>query len=526
MRANMLAVCLAVGVGATVELDGNGCVTGYSSGTDYFPFDSQLDIDVNDGQYTTPLPGTGATTSIVFANLFRVDYFETFKVVSLNYTLQATGYSGQAVPPLVLWRCGTPEPVPGTTSGVAANARLFRVPLATVAVPGTVPLTFLHMLGLLEKVSLIDGTYVSTPCIQKLETCSAPQLVKHELSWNTSGWNSSAMEAEGVFTDMWLSGATLTDKDIPFDSSADLSPLSRAEWLKFVSLFFNMEPQANTLFNSIRRDYDALKVRTPAAPAPVVAWVSYSTWTNYTISGAQYKQRYISDAGGVPHGVIAGTTSSTAIAGCRMSGSSYQCDTPAAFKTALTGVAMIIDESYEFDPAASGTDQFVTKYGITTADQNNTDFPFLVNNKVYRQDLTHADARSSGDKGLAWFETAVAFPNEVLSDIKRGLYGEQETRCTRKYLRHISLSGHQSTQEAKDTACTETCANVQMHQAVPATCRLNSNVELDGNGCVTGYSSGTDYFPFDSQLDIDVNDGQYTTPLPGTGATTSIVFAN
>ena len=39
-------------------------------------------------------------------------------------------------------------------------------------------------------------------------------------------------------------------------STRDGGPLSRAEWLKFVALFFNKEELANRLFDQIVRNYE------------------------------------------------------------------------------------------------------------------------------------------------------------------------------------------------------------------------------------------------------------------------------
>lgn len=37
-------------------------------------------------------------------------------------------------------------------------------------------------------------------------------------------------------------------------------PLNRAEWIKFVSLFFNKEAEANALFDNITAEYERYKV--------------------------------------------------------------------------------------------------------------------------------------------------------------------------------------------------------------------------------------------------------------------------
>lgn len=42
---------------------------------------------------------------------------------------------------------------------------------------------------------------------------------------------------------------------------SDTGPLNRAEWIKFVSLFFNKEAEANELFANISAEYERYQVR-------------------------------------------------------------------------------------------------------------------------------------------------------------------------------------------------------------------------------------------------------------------------
>lgn len=476
MRSFLLAVCSAVGASAQVgPVDVNGCVTNYvpSAASNYFPSAAQLTIGMQDGNYLASLT-PGATASIVFANLFQVDYYPTYKIVHLNYTIQASGpQNGQAIPALVLWQCGTTSPVAGTSPGVPADARMFSVPLNTVAVPGTVPLTYMHMLGLLNKISIIDASYVSTPCIQKAVDCGTlSHASPYSGDWSTTVGSAST---SAVITDLFLTGgATNSAKDIPMAATSDMGPLHRAEWIKFVSLFFNREVEANALFDAIRADYDAIKAQATAhgsASPPVVAWIQYSSWTNWSISGAQYKRGYVQDAGGATRVIP------SAVPNCEANSDNtkYTCHSAAAFKQALIGVNMVIDESYESNPAMHGNTEFMQRFGIVDADKTNPNYPFLVNNKVYRLDLTHSDS-FSGNKGLAWFESAVPFPNRVLSDITRALYGENKTVCEREYLRHMTVgvsgSGHESTSEEGHDLCGDACGVLGTHRATPPACAI------------------------------------------------------
>lgn len=85
---------------------------------------------------------------------------------------------------------------------------------------------------------------------------------------------------------------------------ADPGALNRAEWVKFVAVFFNKEVEANRLFNTISTVYSKLKAAATeaaaAATGPVannrVAWISKFGDT-LTMSYAVYKQQLVTVSG-------------------------------------------------------------------------------------------------------------------------------------------------------------------------------------------------------------------------------------
>ncbi|OUM64256.1 hypothetical protein PIROE2DRAFT_60777 [Piromyces sp. E2] len=74
---------------------------------------------------------------------------------------------------------------------------------------------------------------------------------------------------------------------VPFDAISEESPLARAEWIKYVALFYNEEKLADDLFNILKEDYEALKKVIDSSRIPgkkTVAWVSYKNnkWSYHT----------------------------------------------------------------------------------------------------------------------------------------------------------------------------------------------------------------------------------------------------
>ena len=76
------------------------------------------------------------------------------------------------------------------------------------------------------------------------------------------------------------------------------SPLGRAEWVKFISLFFNREAQAEAWYEQMRADYLAVRdLAAAAAPRPSVhtGLVWGDVWL--AAGGGSYVARLLADAG-------------------------------------------------------------------------------------------------------------------------------------------------------------------------------------------------------------------------------------
>lgn len=75
-------------------------------------------------------------------------------------------------------------------------------------------------------------------------------------------------------------------------------PLGRAEWIKFVALFFNKEEQADSIFNAIEQEYNLTKQisDTVTSQPTVMSGIVYGdAW--FLPGGQNYAARLLSDAG-------------------------------------------------------------------------------------------------------------------------------------------------------------------------------------------------------------------------------------
>eukprot|EP00270_Netrium_digitus_P000638 TRINITY_DN10718_c0_g1_i1.p1 TRINITY_DN10718_c0_g1~~TRINITY_DN10718_c0_g1_i1.p1 ORF type:complete len:440 (-),score=100.37 TRINITY_DN10718_c0_g1_i1:164-1483(-) len=301
------------------------CVQPFDSTHNYFP-----NAYVNDS-FALPV----GQTDIKDAYDFTVTYKNYYKVVRNEF--DNTSY--------VLYEECTKNP--GLTT--PANARVFEIPLSNVATDTSVAVTFLEFLGVMRSVSQVAMAYVSSPCAQKLLA---------------SGNITSFVDAPKNFMGPIISGMLSTNipgaskQYITFSTSTDPGTLKRAEWIKYLALFFDQESRASSVYNS-----------------------------------------YVSDAGGA-------NVDATSVNSYNMSVASNVSD----FQAILQTLDVVIDETYAVELDSYSIDNFTSNAQLPSG----YSAPFLDNQQLWRFDY-----RTNGppNYGLDWYESAIAQPNVVLNDI-------------------------------------------------------------------------------------------------------------
>mmetsp|Transcript_48743 Transcript_48743/g.89916 ORF Transcript_48743/g.89916 Transcript_48743/m.89916 type:complete len:516 (-) Transcript_48743:104-1651(-) len=426
--------------------------------------------------FTTPAAAS-ASGEITLADLFTVTYYSTYKVVSYSNTLGVykggwPNGAGGLIPDLVLYQCGTDMPTTAN-NGVTDGAYFFEIPIQRAALPWTGVLHFFEMLSVTEAIGQIDMRYISSPCGQLLEVCT-PGI--HE-STSSSNWRTHVADADAVFTDSWGSGFSNSSRDVVFDVTFEPGALQRAEWLRFLALFFNEEDMADEIMGRIETDYAALKAEAARLQSedaggfggkPKAAWVSSAPhtcpdtytcesagWKNvdgswcqcggWVLSNAHYKRELVVDAGAELVAVPAVLDDACDLTTGNDGATSYACLTPAAahFKALLLEADVIFDET---SGAADYSQQdFITNFGITVAES-----PALQRGALYRIDGSGSDGHESGTSGSNWFEQMPAQPQQILSDVMMAVWGDAFStgQCSMKFLRHVpsdaekTLLGH------------------------------------------------------------------------------------
>lgn len=239
MKSTLLViVVLLTSLLPAAALDSNmtdGCMVDYEADVDYFP----------------------QKIEVVDAAKFKVEYFNNYKLVSV-----ADAFDGATEFNYVLVQCGTPVPSP---AGFAEGAQFIEVPTGDLITLSTTQLPALSQLGLLDHLVGVDsGFYISTPEVAdmiaegnlaevgfgnqvniELVLELAPRLVM------SYGFN-PATDAHPVL----LEAGMFTALDA---SWRELSPLGRAEWIKFTALFYNEEERANAIYTDIVAQYEAVR---------------------------------------------------------------------------------------------------------------------------------------------------------------------------------------------------------------------------------------------------------------------------
>ena len=367
----------------------------------------------------------------MFATGFKIEYFRTFKIVRDLKTPKT----------YVLHQCGAGDaPLAADLPADAVDAPVFTVPVQSWSTCGTTPLGFMELLALSNKAVVFDPSYASSSCLLKLEECGVLRGVG-----GTVGGKEACPTAVGESTSTLQivgnpRGRNPPKIDVSFSATSDTGEgvwtgaLARAEWIKYLAAFFNLELLANSVFAGIiEAKFNQTKALTAAAVAggavaPKVLWIANqsaypASGTVLYIATASYKLDYVHAAGGVTpsaadlavHCTADSSTSAVSAADNALGYTNgFTCD-DAGLKAVLAGIDVVIDETYCNCDTYAFSD-FMANFGFSSA-QTATDYPFL--NKVLRTDrlMDQSDASGSITFGTAWFEDAIPRADISLDDL-------------------------------------------------------------------------------------------------------------
>ena len=322
--------------------------------------------------YSSPSVRLSATSSdegsserkILIENDYEVTYGTYFKIVRMK-----CGFDHALKNPAkctkntyVLRKRGTEIPTvdPSTNESIEAESedgvatRHFEIPATSIAVGGTFALAYLEALDVdTDTLKLIDSQYMHSPCMQQAvqngEIIDQASAV-YDANWNvdTSAWSAKCDElnVDLTFTDEYGTGKCENREDVNvlFHGNADDTPILRAEWVKFVSLFFDKEQFANEYFALESDAVEAIKTYVEKGIAASLSQKKTCVWVQkmgsyYEILHDTFRTSLCTDAGMVAYRGETGVLKKAFAIDSQLE----------EFHSAIRDYDVVVDESYFYD---------------------------------------------------------------------------------------------------------------------------------------------------------------------------------
>ena len=236
-----------------------------------------------------------SATTLRYASGFRVTYQDNnTKLVEVLYPFQGatSGYKYLLVP--------KGQPVPEHETGV----RIISIPLSSIVCTSTTHIPLLDYLEETEKLVGFPSTdYISSEKARKQIDAGKVQELGVDKGLN--------LERVAMLRPDMVMGYTMNSDYGQFKKIEDLHvpvvinaeylekhPLGRAEWIKFMALFFNKEKTADSVFAVIEKEYLKTKAVADRAPSKrtVLSGIVYGdAW--FLPGGQNYAAKLLRDAG-------------------------------------------------------------------------------------------------------------------------------------------------------------------------------------------------------------------------------------
>ncbi|KAJ2489788.1 hypothetical protein IWW37_003703 [Coemansia sp. RSA 2050] len=302
-----------------------------------------------------------AKTTINTSPGFDIVVSDNYKV--LNDTTANIAYG--------LYCDSQPENINGVT-------RWFKVPVASVGTRIPVASGFLEALG--QRAKLVAAEFpanLTNICIDKSKV--------------------KTLEGNDTSISVVFSNSASSDgpKSVRLPSDDSLAPLQKAEWIKFVAAFLNLEEQASTLFDSISAAYTchAGNMRY-LKRAPHAYWVEYTeSPTTYQIITSAYQKNLLASAGAT-NASTNGLADNTNVA---------------AFQAAVKDADFVFDQTL-LKKFGQRITEWYSDFGYK--DPQNQDVSFLTQRNIWRTD------KYTSTSGVSNYpEFAYVRPDLVLQDL-------------------------------------------------------------------------------------------------------------
>jgi hypothetical protein len=326
----------------------------------------------------------GVSTTVKVGNFSKVEdavnfhiyYGQTFKVIK-------NAVDGQSY--LLLQNNSR---IASRTKYCTSRIKSFIIPLSNFSVDtDSFPVSFLEHLGLLESLKGITSDTVASPCVLKLYKEGKIEML------NKSDYQMLSQFSAHFFSDTDQQPACNFATSVPFSED---TPLQRAEWIKFIGAFANVESRANQVYTTVKENYLCLAeiAKTRTSFKPTVAWMKYDHGV-WSFTKEAYYLKYMEVAGGEI---------------LNANKNSYNVSDPddlEEFHAILCTVEVVIDETLTYDPVNYTASTFIQNLNV----EDRSCFSFLTNTSLWRYD------KRIQSSSLDWYNGAVSQPQLVLADL-------------------------------------------------------------------------------------------------------------
>ncbi|KAK4602819.1 hypothetical protein RGQ29_011712 [Quercus rubra] len=343
-----------------------------------------LNVGCLDGVHAATTVKVGNISKVEDAINFHIYYGQTFKVI--KNAIDGKSY-------LLIQDNSR---MAARTKYCTPRIKSFVIPMSNYSIDTELfAVSFFELLGLLGSLKGITSDSVASQCVLKLYEGGEIEII------NKSEPQQLAQFAVHFITNTDQQDACNFASFAPFGEE---TPLQRAEWIKFLGVFANLETTANQVYDAVKENYLCLTKVAASKKSfkPTVAWMGYYDGV-WSFTKETYKMKYTEDAGG---GNVDNSIN-------KMSYNISNSDDLDELHAILCTVDVIIDETYTADPSGYTLAAFLQNVNI----EDHSCFAFLTNQSLWRY-----DKRVYNSTALDWFDGAVSQPQLVLADLVEALF--------------------------------------------------------------------------------------------------------
>ena len=348
-----------------------------------------------------------AKTELRYATAFTVEYYENYKILTV---LKPWRDADTTFTYILVQRGSNPPQEIG-------DAQVIELPVHSMASLATTHLPYLTELGNLDSLIAVgNAQYINTPeIVSAIEDGSIQAVgngpdvnIEKIIELNPQVITTFAMgkSAKDDYQLLMEKGFTT----VIFSDYLEESPLARAEWIKFMALFFNQEAEAEKIFSGIEQRYLEMQAMTANITDRPLVLLGYEINGNWNVPGGQsYQAAYVKDAGG--QYLWADDVTSGRI--------------PMSFESVLEKG---LEADYWFDQSVSWT----SAEDYLAADTRVTHFQAFTQQQVYNN-----NARVNDNNGNDYNESGLVNPDIILADLISILHPELLPNQELMYYRDI-----------------------------------------------------------------------------------------